>query len=269
MILQQMIEEVRMIFPDRPRVQVIMDLNRKHREFCERTSILRQRAALDWATYLKSRDAKKSEYKFSYPDGLFEILEIDALYNDDYEIVGNRIICDHLPSDADPIVVYYAGYPATLVADIDEPAMPVEFHEALPVGVLMSYARIYGPNQKAWQIYQLRWEELVAEAMKWRHRWKRKNIATTATAGAIVPGVSNGKFWSKRYPLVDGLNTVDMSPDGVAFSAADSYRIMINGNGIYVSEYDPNSNYDQRTVNSFKVLAAGDAPMNEFLVTGT
>lgn len=259
MTVGNMVELVRQAFPNVGRTQIVFELNRALRELCFSTGILMTSRVLDRTTDYSATDLTTGEETWTMPNDTYSILSIDELYRDHYQLRDTSLIFHPRGEVWSKMLVRYSRVPSVMVNDSDSPAIPEEFHEALVSRVMAKYYRA-SRDLELYQFYNGEYATYERSAKRYVHSMRYRNVGAFA-GDDMAQIVAYGTM-----TLAEGLNTVTM---GKTFTSVTSFVLMLNGNGIEVSEYDPNGNNDQRTTSSFKVVSAAENPNFEYFAIGT
>ena len=157
MTLQQIVENILEVFPQKTETQVQLDVNSALRRFVEKTKC-----------YIKDADLTlNGTLILSYPTDMlvpisvqaFDALSAGNKLDDLLEWQINRSKIEFLdlddvtsltmPSDVLRLSIRYAAYAPALTTDAGVPAIPAEFHEALECAVLAKYSQKAGKWQQA------------------------------------------------------------------------------------------------------------------------
>lgn len=264
MTLKQMIEIIRQPFPEYPRTQVLFDLNVAQREFCYQTQILAKSLLMERsADYIGLLNTDEKYEKWQLPADTFEVVKIDELLRDNYELRDTVLVLDPAGFYIPRFTVRYSRVPAVMVADGDEPSIPQEFQYALVEKVLAKYymkmkeASLYSACMGEWQRY-------IQEAKRWVNSMRYRNQGDFTGTGPINSSSAYQVAYGRLH-LDEGKNTVTMTKT----FTTKGYTLMLNGNGIEANEYDPNSDYGYRTTSTFDVVSANDNDNFEYFAIGS
>lgn len=157
MIFQQIVENIREVFPDKTETQVKIDINTAQKAFAQKTRC-----------NIKDADLTlNGTLILSYPSDMIVPVSIQAF---DAATAGNKLddilewtvtrgkvelidLADSdsltMPADVKRLSMKYSAYPAALTTDTQVPDLPSEFHEALEYAILAKYAQKAGKWQQA------------------------------------------------------------------------------------------------------------------------
>lgn len=268
MTLRQMTELVQLAHPDVGRTEIIFQLNHALREYGQRVRLPYADLTLTRLNDLISEDLTKPEWVYRIPSGVYEVRDTTAVNVNEFEVGNNTITFSYLANPNDDITIRYWSIPAVLVSMGDIPNIPSWLHQAPVARVLADYYLRKG-NTNMFKLQQDNWNSFVKEGLIYANTkpWRNQGTPDHLSDGNVGGGGGNGIIFSSgRQVLEPGLNTVNLL---TTFSAPDSYNVLFNDNGILASEYNPNNNFDQRTVSTIVVSSADHNDNFEFMARGT
>ena len=266
MILLHMVDDIAMTFPEINRTRIIFDINNAIMQFCHMTRVMYVRTTLaseDYTAY----DDEKGTWTYDLPTDVYEVRSASCCNQEEFEVGDDEITFYFRSNTDDDIVLIYSQRPALLIDDTDVPSIPEIFTPSIIAKVKSKYYGMRGILQNAgWE--RKIWDEGIAEARRYANTRPLRNVGA-GLSGTSGSGSDDGTTIIEamgHQNLVQGLNIVTIPgtmPNLV-------YGIMLNGNGVAVVEYNPNSTDppDTRTTTTFQVLSSEDNNNFEFYIRG-
>ena len=267
MILQEMVDDIQMVFPKVNKTRIIFDINNAIMTFCHITRVLYAKLTLTSGTETDS-DTTKPYWTFDLPTYVYEVRSATCCVQEEFE-VGDDEITFYFRKDPDEdIELVYSRRPGLLMDNEDEPSIPEIFLPGIIAKVKSKYYSEAGVLQNAgWE--KTAWKEAVAEGIRYANTRPLRNIGNglLGTDGEAGEGEGVTREFAERQTLVQGQNTVTIPGTMPSLN----YRILLNGNGVHVVEYNPNETNppDTRTLQTFEVLSSEDNANFEFYVRGS
>lgn len=269
MTLRQMLEYIQVSFPEYTYSMGIIDLNNAIREFTEKTGLPYAEVTLTKANSYVSFDDERQEWLWTLPSDVYEIRHIDEIYYEEIRVNGTSLYLAFLSDITTKIRLEYVRVPTALQALTDQSEIPAQFHECIVNRVLEKLFAAKG-NAPMAQYCRDRYNDGIKEGKKFYNTRQWRNLTSVGGSGGGTSTTNKKRVSGTGVCVVAGKNTITIGAPGEGVTMANnSYTLVLNGNGIWVTAVDPDTQLVSRTTTTFDVWAADDTCNFEYILEGS
>ena len=262
MRLQQMVDEVRMVFPQTSHTYITMLVNQAIREFTRLTRLPFFTVDITDEKDVALTNTANHVWVYDFPDtvSVYEVHNVNQAYEDEWEVRDGKLYLGWVDESKELRIVATILPPSLTVLSNTPEYVPEEFHDALVSRVIVKLAAFNG-KVDVMQMHTALWRDAINEAKRYYNTRTRRN----ADAAPQVPTgevVGTSKMHYAHTSLVAGENDITFTEAGFTDTA---YVVQLNGNSVECYELDPSTN---RTTTSLKVWSAASNDNFDIFIIG-